>query len=267
MFDSSSSRRNLAAATVVAVAGLSACSQPVVQESPGGATGAMVHAVDPAPSARGRAAGATTLQAKEADGAGARARRDRVFLHGSATRDAAGGAGPTPVAQGSTWNEAHTASALMPRRFLAERTDLSDITTTPVVGTPVVGMAAGDAAKPAASAQCAALQKDLDADLGEVLRAGCEPSLAQMSALMDNPLGNVAMLFTQFDLYRMENPLTGKSANKWNYMGIAQFPKSINKDWNLINRVVWNVPSMPLDQDKIDRAADRGQRLVGSGSE
>ena len=35
-------------------------------------------------------------------------------------------------------------------------------------------------------------------------------------------------------------------------MGIFQFPKSLNKNWNLINRVVWNVPSMPLDQDKID---------------
>ena len=33
-----------------------------------------------------------------------------------------------------------------------------------------------------------------------------------MSALMDNPLGNVAMLFTQFDVYLMENPATGKTA-------------------------------------------------------
>jgi hypothetical protein len=32
-------------------------------------------------------------------------------------------------------------------------------------------------------------------------------------------------------------------------MGIAQFPKGLNEDWNLINRVIWNVPSIPLDQD------------------
>ena len=103
------------------------------------------------------------------------------------------------------------------------------------------------------SAECAKFADDIDADLGDVLRAGCQPSLAQMSALMDNPLGNVAMLFTQIDHFRLENPDTGKPANMWNYMGIAQFPKKVNSKWNLINRIIWNVPSMPLDQDKIDR--------------
>ena len=115
------------------------------------------------------------------------------------------------------------------------------------------------------SAVCAAFEKDANADLGEVLDAGCQPSLAQMSALMDNPVGNVAMLFTQFDLYRLNNPVNGKEANKWNYMGIAQFPKAITEDWNLINRVIWNVPSMPLDQDRIDRARDSARRAYGSG--
>jgi hypothetical protein len=42
------------------------------------------------------------------------------------------------------------------------------------------------------SERCLALRDDIDADLGEVMRAGCEPTLAQMSALMDNPIGNVA---------------------------------------------------------------------------
>jgi len=106
------------------------------------------------------------------------------------------------------------------------------------------------------SAQCAEFAKDINADLGDVLRAGCEPTLAQMSALMDNPLGNVAMLFTQFDLYKMTNEAaTDTSANKAVYTGIAQFPKKLNDDWNLINRVIWTVPSMPLDQDKIDAAS------------
>jgi hypothetical protein len=41
------------------------------------------------------------------------------------------------------------------------------------------------------SERCLALRDDIDADLGEVMRAGCEPTLAQMSALMDNPIGNV----------------------------------------------------------------------------
>ena len=110
-------------------------------------------------------------------------------------------------------------------------------------------------AKPELSAECLQMQRDLDADLAEQNEKGCPPSLAQMSKLMDNPLGNVAMLFTQFDFYKMTSEnFTDQSENKSQYMGIAQFPKSLGKKWNLINRVVWSVPSMPLDQDKIDDA-------------
>lgn len=99
---------------------------------------------------------------------------------------------------------------------------------------------------------CARYRADIDADLGEVLRAGCEPTLEQMSALMDNPIGNVAMMFNQVDAYKMEDPITGTTANQFNYMMLFQFPKKLNDDWNLINRVVVNVPSVPLDQGKID---------------
>jgi hypothetical protein len=115
------------------------------------------------------------------------------------------------------------------------------------------------------SPECIEWRKDLDADIGVMLRAGCQPTIGQMSALMDNPLGNVAMLFTQFDYTRLENPAFDKGDYKYNYMGIAQFPKGLGKNWNLINRVVWNVPSMPVDQDKIDDAADRLERQLGSG--
>ena len=111
------------------------------------------------------------------------------------------------------------------------------------------GVPESDAIK---SEECLAFEKDIDADLGDVLKAGCEPTLAQMSALMDNPLGNVAMLFTQFDYYKMQDPESDNTAYKGVYTGIAQFPKKLNDDWNLINRVIWTVPSMPLDQDKID---------------
>ena len=101
--------------------------------------------------------------------------------------------------------------------------------------------------------------------VGDIIRAGCQPSIGQMSALMDNPLGNVAMLFTQFDLYKMTNDsVTDSKANKGVYMGIAQFPKKLNEDWNLINRVIWTVPSMPLDQDKID-AQNGGNYGSGPG--
>jgi hypothetical protein len=102
------------------------------------------------------------------------------------------------------------------------------------------------------SPQCAELARNADADLGAVLKAGCEPTLAQMSALMDNPLGNVAMWFNQYDFYKLENASNGKTADKHNYMGIIQFPKGLNEDWNLINRFVYNVPSMPIDSGKFD---------------
>lgn len=105
------------------------------------------------------------------------------------------------------------------------------------------------------TAECIRMQRNLDADLAKQHEMGCPPSLAQMSKLMDNPIGNVAMLFTQFDFYNMTNEnVTDQEKTKSQYMGIAQFPKGLGKNWNLINRIVWTVPSMPLDQDKIDAA-------------
>ena len=122
-----------------------------------------------------------------------------------------------------------------------------------------------DTEEPEMSAECRELAKNPNADVGDVIRAGCQPTTAQMSALMDNPLGNVAMLFTQFDwtLLKNENK-TDTEANKFNYMGIAQFPKGLGKKWNLINRIVWNVPSMPMDQDEIDAAEDSARRQYGT---
>jgi hypothetical protein len=103
------------------------------------------------------------------------------------------------------------------------------------------------------SAECLAFREDPDADLGEVLRAGCQPSLAQMSRLMDNPLGNVAMMFNQLDLYQLTNDeVSGHTEYQTNYMMLFQFPKKLSEKWNLINRVVMNFPSVPLSQEKIN---------------
>jgi hypothetical protein len=70
------------------------------------------------------------------------------------------------------------------------------------------------------SEECLKLEADIDADLGDVINAGCKPSLAQMSALMDNPVGNVAMLFTQFDYYKLQDPESNSTAYKGVYTGI-----------------------------------------------
>ena len=111
------------------------------------------------------------------------------------------------------------------------------------------------------SPECAAFEADPRADVGDVIRAGCTPTTAQMSALMDNPLGNVAMFFNQFDIYQLKDPESGRTEDKYNYMALLQFPKGISKDWNIINRIVFNVPSMPLDQNKIDKAERAAARF------
>jgi hypothetical protein len=111
-------------------------------------------------------------------------------------------------------------------------------------------------------AKCIALGNDPNADIGVIIRAGCKPSLAQMSALMDNPLGNVAMLFTQFDWSRLKNDSNGKEADQYLYTGIAQFPKKLNENWNLINRVVWTVPSVPVNADRIEEFSSQGGAVI-----
>ena len=133
--------------------------------------------------------------------------------------------------------------------FYAPRLRLAQADTT---ASKVSQADADEVADAPLSPECAAFREDLNADLGAVLKAGCEPTLAQMSALMDNPLGNVAMMFNQFDTYFLENESNGQNEVQHNYMALLQFPKKLNDDWNLINRVVFNVPSVPLDQDKVD---------------
>ena len=142
------------------------------------------------------------------------------------------------------------AAELQPDPFVLDLPDLGQ----PVYLAEVDSEPAGEteSENPAQSEQCLAFASDPDADLGEVLHAGCKPTLSQMSALMDNPLGNVAMWFNQYDSYHIKNDATGTEAIQGNYMGILQFPKSVSEDWNLINRVIYNVPSVPLDQDKLD---------------
>ncbi len=74
-----------------------------------------------------------------------------------------------------------------------------------------------------ASPKCAKFSKNPGADIGDIIHAGCKPTLAQMSALMDNPVGNVAMMWNQIDYYGLENPKNNKSDNKTNYMGIIHW--------------------------------------------
>ena len=121
------------------------------------------------------------------------------------------------------------------------------------------------------SPECEKFANDPHADLGDVLRAGCQPSLEQMSRLMDNPLGNVAMWINQYDGFVLENEeFRGNQRLQHSYMGILQFPKGISENWNIINRVVYQFTSAPVDQRKVDNLFDgdfgdyRGQPLPPS---
>jgi hypothetical protein len=80
--------------------------------------------------------------------------------------------------------------------------------------------------------------------------------VGQMARLMDNPLGNVAMWIKQVDVLWLDNDQVSRSAEtQVNYMGILQFPLGITENWNVINRIVYNIPSVPIDQDKVDALA------------
>ena len=106
------------------------------------------------------------------------------------------------------------------------------------------------------SAECIALRANIDANIGDIMRAGCEPTLGQMSKLMDNPIGNVAMWFHQVDVFELTNDEVSKSRDETqvNYMQIIQVPTSITENWNIIHRVIYSVPSFPMSQNKIDNA-------------
>jgi len=101
------------------------------------------------------------------------------------------------------------------------------------------------------TAECIAFRADIDANIGDIMRAGCEPTLGQMSKLMDNPIGNVAMWINQVDVFDLTNDDVSKSRDETqvNYMGIIQVPTSIAEDWSIIHRVVYSIPSFPMSQN------------------
>jgi hypothetical protein len=118
------------------------------------------------------------------------------------------------------------------------------------------GLAEAAAEEAGMSAECRAFRADADANIGEIMRAGCEPTLGQMSKLMDNPIGNVAMWINQVDVFQLTNDEVSKSRDETqvNYMGIIQIPTSISENWSIIHRAVYSVPSFPMSQNKIDNA-------------
>jgi hypothetical protein len=96
---------------------------------------------------------------------------------------------------------------------------------------------------------CARLQQNFDIDLKEVVKAGCEPSNEQISKLMDNPVGNLVLLFNQYDYTALKGPNSNGTRYLGKYSFMPTFPISIGEDWNLINRIPITYVSAPVNRD------------------
>ena len=82
--------------------------------------------------------------------------------------------------------------------------------------------------------------------LKEVVRAGCEPSPAQLSKLMDNPVGNLVFIENEFDWIQIKGSAFEGAKDAYVYRLIPTFPLPLGDSWNLINRPIFQGVSVPL---------------------
>jgi hypothetical protein len=121
--------------------------------------------------------------------------------------------------------------------------------TLALVASCLVGRCALAQEAPAeATADCAALQEDLFADLKQVVKAGCTPSQAQIAKLLDNPVGNFAMISIQYDAVQIEGARVDRTETLHRLQAVPMFPLSLGEDWNLVNRVVFPALSVPINE-------------------
>ncbi|MFJ3115937.1 hypothetical protein ACIPI6_05310 [Pseudomonas protegens] len=108
-----------------------------------------------------------------------------------------------------------------------------------------------DGKRPAAKGDpetCRQLQENFDIDLKQVVKAGCEPSTEQIAKLMDNPVGNLVLLFNQFDYTAVKGPHSNGTRYLGKYSFMPTFPISLGEDWNLINRLPISYVSAPVNR-------------------
>jgi len=106
----------------------------------------------------------------------------------------------------------------------------------------------GQQAAPAKPAHCVALEQDLFIDLKEVVKAGCTPSPAQLSKLLENPVANFVSLPLQYDYITLEGGHISETKAMQRLQIIPTFPISLGSNWNLINRVVFPLLSVPFNK-------------------
>jgi hypothetical protein len=98
-------------------------------------------------------------------------------------------------------------------------------------------------------AHCAALEQDLFIDLKEVVKAGCTPSPAQISKLLENPVANFVSIPLQYDWITVEGPPIGDTKTIQRLQVIPMFPINLGSNWSLINRVVFPFLGIPFNKD------------------
>ena len=116
--------------------------------------------------------------------------------------------------------------------------------------TPAAGAGKGDGqAREAVSDKCRELTSRIDIDLKEVVKAGCQPSQAQIAKMMDNPVGSLVFVANQFYWTQLKGPHIDGSLDAYPYKLIPTFPIPIGESWNLINRPVFSVMSVPFKKE------------------
>ncbi|MDB6143543.1 MAG: hypothetical protein JWP80_2587 [Pseudomonas sp.] len=113
---------------------------------------------------------------------------------------------------------------------------------------PDLGTSAGKPAAKGDPETCHQLQQNFDIDLKEVVKAGCDPSSEQISKLMDNPVGNLVLLFNEYDYTALKGPNTNGTRYLGKYSFMPTFPISIGEHWNLINRIPITYLSAPVNE-------------------
>ena len=100
-------------------------------------------------------------------------------------------------------------------------------------------------------AQCETLLAQQDIRLEDALAADCQLSPEQISALIDNPVGEVVSVPLQFDRLSLTEPFTGRDLTVETTKLIPTFPVRIGNDWSLVNRVVIPKIKVPIDSSAL----------------
>lgn len=112
----------------------------------------------------------------------------------------------------------------------------------------------GPAARAGEVVDCASLLASPDADLDQLVDAGCELTAEQIGRLMDNPVGELVMMPIQYDRLTIEEPFFGTRQTIQSLKAIPTFPVRLG-DWNLINRAVFSYYRLPVDAGAFTRVS------------